>query len=125
MMPTITRGYMYSETIGKLNFPITLIGVNLVFPPHFLGLAGLPRRASIFRTAFSGWKYVSSVACVPAIGSVMFFAGLVYAFIRRDKAADNPRAAGAMTLEWTLSSPRAVPPKGAGVLAENAFATSN
>jgi cytochrome c oxidase subunit 1 len=49
---------------------------------------------------------------VSSIGAYIFFAGLfifmfgvVYSFIRKEKAADNPWGEGATTLEWTLSSP--------------------
>jgi cytochrome c oxidase subunit I len=31
--------------------------------------------------------------------------GMVYAFVRKERAADNPWGPGATTLEWTLSSP--------------------
>ena len=100
-------GYMYSETFGKLHFWITFIGVNLAFfPQHFLGLAGMPRRVADYPDAFGGWNYVSSIgAYISTLGLIVFFAGLVHAFIRKEQAAGNPWGAGAVTLEWTLSSP--------------------
>jgi cytochrome c oxidase subunit I len=100
-------GYMYSETIGKLHFWLTFIGVNIVFfPQHFLGLAGMPRRIADYPDAFAGWNYVSSIGSfISAAGTLVFFFGVFYAFSRREKAADNPWGAGATTLEWTLPSP--------------------
>jgi cytochrome c oxidase subunit 1 len=98
---------MYSETIGKLHFWLTFIGVNIVFfPQHFLGLAGMPRRIADYPDAFAGWNYVSSLGSyLSALGVVVFFYGMVVAFMRKEKAADNPWGAGATTLEWTLPSP--------------------
>jgi cytochrome c oxidase subunit I len=105
-LPKIT-GYMYSETIGKLHFWLTFIGVNLVFfPQHFLGLAGMPRRYVDYPDAFAGWNYVSSIgAYISGIGTLVFFYGLVLVFVRKERAAANPWGAGATTLEWTLPSP--------------------
>jgi cytochrome c oxidase subunit I len=104
--PKIT-GYMYSETIGKLHFWVTFVGVNvLFFPQHFLGLAGMPRRIADYPDAFSGWNYVSSMGSyLSAFGVLVFLYGIVQAFVRKEKAADNPWGEGATTLEWTLSSP--------------------
>ncbi|MFL5086919.1 MAG: cytochrome c oxidase subunit I [Xanthobacteraceae bacterium] len=104
--PKIT-GYMYSEFIGKLHFWLTFIGVNLVFfPQHFLGLAGMPRRSVDYPDAFAGWNHVSSYgAYISFAGMIVFFIGVVHAFLRKEQAAGNPWGAGATTLEWTLSSP--------------------
>ena len=104
--PKIT-GYMYDETIGKLHFWVTFIGVNILFfPQHFLGLAGMPRRIADYPDAFAGWNYVSSIGSyISAIGLLIFFYGLAVAISRKEKAANNPWGPGATTLEWTLSSP--------------------
>jgi cytochrome c oxidase subunit 1 len=104
--PKIT-GYMYNETLGKLHFWLTFIGVNIIFfPQHFLGLAGMPRRIADYPDAYAGWNYVSSIgAYISTAGLLVFFIGLAYAFMRKEKAADNPWGEGATTLEWTLPSP--------------------
>ncbi|MFZ3034864.1 MAG: cytochrome c oxidase subunit I [Parvibaculum sp.] len=100
-------GYMYSEFIGKLHFWITFVGVNLVFfPQHFLGLAGMPRRYADYPDAYHLWNYVSSIGSyISSVGVLIFIVGVIYAFVRKEKAADNPWGEGATTLEWTLSSP--------------------
>ena len=100
-------GYMYNETIAKLHFWVTFIGVNLVFfPMHFLGLAGMPRRIADYPDAFHGWNEVASIGSyISAFGLLIFFVGVIEAFAKKRAAEDNPWGAGATTLEWTLSSP--------------------
>jgi len=100
-------GRQYPETLGKLHFWITFIGVNLTFfPMHFSGLAGMPRRIPDYPDAFDGWNYVSSM------GAYMSFAGaILFVFIlwrtmsSGGKVADNQWGESANTLEWTVSSP--------------------
>ncbi|MEJ2374345.1 MAG: cytochrome c oxidase subunit I [Pseudolabrys sp.] len=104
--PKIT-GYMYNETIGKLHFWVTFIGVNIIFfPMHFLGLAGMPRRTVDYPAAFHGWNEISSIGSYIAGFSVLIFLfGMVEAFMKKRVAGDNPWGVGATTLEWTLPSP--------------------
>ena len=104
--PKIT-GYMYNETIGKLHFWITFIGVNvLFFPQHFLGLAAMPRRIIDYNPAYAGWNHVSSIGSyMSAFGVLIFLYGVFSAYSKKVKAADNPWGVGATTLEWTLPSP--------------------
>jgi len=100
-------GYMYNETLGKLHFWITFVGVNLAFfPQHFLGLAGMPRRYADYPDAFAGWHFVSSIgAFIAGVGVLVFLLTMAEAFMRKRVAGDNPWGVGATTLEWTLSSP--------------------
>jgi len=100
-------GYMYNETIGKLHFWFTFVGVNLVFfPQHFLGLSGMPRRYVDYPDAFAGWNLVSSLGSyISGFGVLIFIYGVVDAFAKKRAAEANPWGAGATTLEWTLPSP--------------------
>ncbi|UDQ89266.1 cytochrome c oxidase subunit I [Xanthobacter autotrophicus] len=100
-------GYMIPEFWGKLHFWVTFIGVNLVFfPQHFLGLAGMPRRYADYPDAFAHWNFVSSIGSyISGIAVLIFLTGTTLAFLRKEKAADNPWGEGATTLEWTLPSP--------------------
>ena len=102
-------GYMYTETLGKLHFWLTFIGANILFfPQHFLGLAGMPRRYVDYPDAFAFWNGVSSIgAYITALGTLVFFVGVLVAFMSRKVAGDNPWGVGATTLEWTLPSPPA------------------
>ena len=100
-------GRQYPETLGKIHFWITFIGVNLVFfPQHFLGLAGMPRRIPDYPDAFAGWNYVSSLGSYLSFAGVLLFLFIIYrTFTAGEKCAENPWGEGATTLEWTLTSP--------------------
>jgi cytochrome c oxidase subunit 1 len=100
-------GYMYNETIGKLHFWVTFVGVNLVFfPQHFLGLQGMPRRYVDYPDAFHLWNWVSSIGSyISAFAVLIFLYGVLEAFMRKREAGNNPWGVGANTLEWTLPSP--------------------
>ena len=77
------------------------------FPQHFLGLVtGMPRRYVDYPDAFAGWNYISSIGSyISIIGLAVFLLNLLYAFMKKKKAEQNPWGEGATTLEWTVSSP--------------------
>ncbi len=100
-------GRQYPEVLGKIHFWMTFVGVNfLFFPMHFLGLAGMPRRIPDYPEAFSGWNFVVSIGGFLTGFGTLFFLYVVYATFRHGKKCpDNPWGVGAITLEWTVSSP--------------------
>ena len=100
-------GRQYNETLGKIHFWTTFIGVNLTFfPQHFLGLAGMPRRIPDYPDVFAGWNYVSSIgAYIAGFGTLIFLFMLWRMFAVGAKVPANQWGEGATTLEWTLSSP--------------------
>jgi cytochrome c oxidase subunit 1 len=100
-------GIMYNETLGKLHFWITFVGVNVVFfPQHFLGLSGMPRRYIDYPDAYAFWNRVSSVGYYITFAGLLLFLFILFQSARkRERAPANPWGEGATTLEWTLSSP--------------------
>lgn len=100
-------GYQYCETLGKIHFWLTFIGVNvLFFPMHFAGLAGMPRRIPDYPDAFAGWNYISSLGgFLTGFATLVFFIMVIKLFVQKRKCPGNPWGEGAKTLEWTLPSP--------------------
>ena len=100
-------GRAYNETLGKIHFWLTFIGVNVTFfPLHFAGLAGMPRRVPDYPDAFAGWNMVSSLGSyISGVGLIVFLYLLFDMAFRGKPAEANPWGAGATTLEWTHSSP--------------------
>jgi len=100
-------GRQYNETLGKLHFWVTFIGVNLTFfPQHFLGLAGMPRRYPDYPDAYAGWNEVSSYGSyISAFGVVIFLVMLIQMFTSGRRVEANYWGEGATTLEWTVPSP--------------------
>lgn len=113
-VPKMT-GYTYSETLGKIHFAITFLGVNLTFfPMHFLGLSGMPRRIPDFPDAYAGWNAVASYGSWLSFFGFVFFFYVVYdTFTGGRKVGANPWAwtdltakdQQVFTLEWMLPSP--------------------
>ncbi|WP_142847313.1 cytochrome c oxidase subunit I [Telmatospirillum sp. J64-1] len=100
-------GRQYPETLGKIHFWLTFIGVNLAFfPQHFLGLAGMPRRIPDYPDAFAGWNMVSSIgAFIAGFATLVFLVVVWRTLVAGERAPANPWGPGANTLEWTVSSP--------------------
>ncbi|MCA3272033.1 MAG: cytochrome c oxidase subunit I [Roseomonas sp.] len=100
-------GRQYPETLGKIHFWMTFVGVNLTFfPMHFSGNQGMPRRYPDYPEAFWGWNYVASIGSLISVASFLFFFYIVWVTLRSGaKAAANPWGEGATTLEWQVASP--------------------
>jgi cytochrome c oxidase subunit 1 len=100
-------GRQYPETLGKIHFWLTFVGVNLTFfPQHFAGAAGMPRRIPDYPDAFTGWNQISTIgAYIAGLATVFFLWVVIRTLWAGERAPANPWGEGATTLEWTLSSP--------------------
>jgi cytochrome c oxidase subunit 1 len=103
-------GRMMNETLGKIHFWITLVGVYCIFfPLHFQGIAGQPRRyysieAYQFLKAMPAvHQFVSISAIVTIAAQTLFLINIFWSLAKGRRAEMNPWRC--TTLEWTVPSP--------------------
>ena len=104
-LPKWTGNY-YNETLGKVHFWLSFVGVNLTFfPMHFIGLAGMPRRIPDYALQFADFNMVASVGAFLFGFSQLLFVYNVIRCVRGGERADARVWEAAEGLEWTLPSP--------------------
>jgi len=99
-------GKMYSETLGKWHFWISVISMNITFfPMHFLGLAGMPRRIPDYALQFADFNMIASLGAFVFGAAQLIFLYNVVRTVIKGKPTTARVWEGAEGLEWTLSSP--------------------
>jgi cytochrome c oxidase subunit 1 len=103
-------GRMMNETLGKLHFYLTFIGVYAIFTPmHFLGISGNPRRYADFtnydfmNSLMPVHKFMTHAAYFTAAVQIIFLINLFWSIRKGARATENPW--DATTLEWSIPSP--------------------
>jgi cytochrome c oxidase subunit I len=83
-------GNQYPETLGKIHFWSTFVGVNLTFfPLHFVGFAGMPRRIGDYPDCYSGWNAIASYGSYLSALSLVLFFYIVYATVTGSNRVSN------------------------------------
>ncbi len=103
-------GTMMNETLNKMHFYLTFIGVYAIFTPmHFVGVAGNPRRYADFKD-FEFMKelmpvhtFMTHAAIFTAVVQLLFFINIFWSWWKGKRASDNPWEA--TSLEWSVPSP--------------------
>ena len=102
-------GRMMNETIGKIHFFLTLIGVYCIFMPmHYLGLVANVRRYSAFtdeymKSSLPLHRFITIAALCTGAVQLLFLYNLVWSRFKGAKAPENPWEA--TSLEWSTTSP--------------------
>jgi cytochrome c oxidase subunit 1 len=103
--PKLT-GRILNEKLGKLNFWLIFIGMNVTFfPMHFVGMNGMPRRIYTYSSEF-GWGDLNMMA---SVGYLVLFVGFLV-FLYNILQNRNARRVShdpwdAPGVEWSIASP--------------------
>ncbi|MFN2533083.1 MAG: cbb3-type cytochrome c oxidase subunit I [Pyrinomonadaceae bacterium] len=103
-------GRLMNETLGKIHFWITFVGVYSIFiPMHVMGLVGMPRRYAQFteyeflKTLHPLVLFVSIAAIITITVQLLFYINVFWSMFKGKRATDNPWEA--TTLEWNTATP--------------------
>jgi cytochrome c oxidase subunit I+III len=100
-------GKLLDERLGRWNFWLLFIGVNVTFfPMHIAGLLGMPRRVYTYEaeTGWGSYNLISTIGVFIIVPGIATFIWNVVRTLRRgEPAGANPW--GGDTLEWAVSSP--------------------
>ncbi len=100
-------GRLLDEKLGKWNFWVMVIGMNLTFGPmHIVGLQGQPRRMYNYQAGYGHeiWNLLETIgSLILAIGVLLFIINVVKTNRRPADAPLDPW--DARSLEWITSSP--------------------
>ncbi|MGH8945538.1 MAG: cbb3-type cytochrome c oxidase subunit I [Acidimicrobiia bacterium] len=100
-------GKMLDERLGRWNFWLLFVGVNVAFfPMHIVGLLGMPRRVYTYPAGL-GWDIYNLVSTIGVLiivpGIAVFVVNAVRSYRNGPPAGGDPW--GGDTLEWALPSP--------------------
>jgi cytochrome c oxidase subunit 1 len=102
-------GRMMNDTLGKVHFWLTFIGVYAIFMPmHYLGLAGNVRRYQAFVVDYMQplvgvHQFITIAALFTGAVQLIFLYNLVHSRFWGEPAPDNPWQG--TSLEWSIPSP--------------------
>lgn len=101
-------GRMVNETLGRIHFVLTFIGMNLTFlPMHQLGLQGMNRRVAMYDPQFADLNMLCTIGSyILAVSTIPFLINAIWSWFKGAPAGDNPWRA--LTLEWQTTSPPAI-----------------
>jgi cytochrome c oxidase subunit 1 len=100
-------GRLLDEKLGKVNFWLMVVGVNLTFGPmHIIGLQGQPRRMYLYPAnyGFETWNLLASIGAFTLALAVLIF--LINVVKTGRKPANAPLDPwDARSLEWMTTNP--------------------
>ena len=100
-------GHFLNEKLGKINFWLMFIGMNIQFGPmHWLGMNGMPRRVYTYADNM-GWEvsnlYATLGGFILALGILVFVINIFVS--KKQNIISSADPWDGRTLEWSIPSP--------------------